>query len=156
MVTVNEDTMSTIQLNGSTITLLGTAHVSKESVELVEEKILSKDFDCVAVELCPARCCTFGVGINVLSSTLSFLSSDGSATIVLGGIPLPPLKYPSLGLNSSLNDCRSNWLSSSSSFAEYRLSDGCDIYAAALAIRGLAIVQSSTKVDALRNPRCLR
>ena len=55
MVTVNEDTMSTIQLNGSTITLLGTAHVSKESVELVEEKILSKGFDCVAVELCPAR-----------------------------------------------------------------------------------------------------
>ena len=55
MVTVNEDTMSTVQLNGSTITLLGTAHVSKESVELVEEKILSKDFDCVAVELCPAR-----------------------------------------------------------------------------------------------------
>ena len=55
MVTVNEDTMSTIQLNGSTITLLGTAHVSKESVELVEEKILSNDFDCVAVELCSAR-----------------------------------------------------------------------------------------------------
>ena len=55
MVTVNEDTMSTIKLNGSTITLLGTAHISKESVELVEEKILSKDFDCIAVELCPAR-----------------------------------------------------------------------------------------------------
>ena len=55
MVTVNDDAMSTIQLNGSTITLLGTAHVSKESVELVEAKILSKDFDCVAVELCPAR-----------------------------------------------------------------------------------------------------
>ena len=55
MVTVNDDAMSTIQLNGSTITLLGTAHISKESVELVEAKILSKDFDCVAVELCPAR-----------------------------------------------------------------------------------------------------
>jgi len=55
VVTVNDDVMSTIQLNGSNITLLGTAHVSKESVELVEEKILSNNFDCVAVELCPAR-----------------------------------------------------------------------------------------------------
>jgi pheromone shutdown protein TraB len=35
--------------------MLGTAHVSKESVALVEEKIMSRDFDCVAVELCPAR-----------------------------------------------------------------------------------------------------
>ncbi len=51
----NEDVIKTIQLNGATITLLGTAHVSKQSVALVEEKILSKDYDCVAVELCPAR-----------------------------------------------------------------------------------------------------
>ena len=51
----NEDVIKKIQLNGATITLLGTAHVSKESVALVEKKILSKDFDCIAVELCPAR-----------------------------------------------------------------------------------------------------
>ena len=51
----NEDVIKNIQLNGATITLLGTAHVSKESVALVEKKILSKDFDCIAVELCPAR-----------------------------------------------------------------------------------------------------
>ncbi len=51
----NEDVIKNIQLNGVTITLLGTAHVSKESVALVEKKILSKDFDCIAVELCPAR-----------------------------------------------------------------------------------------------------
>ena len=44
----NEDVIKKIQLNGATITLLGTAHVSKESVALVEKKILSKDFDCIA------------------------------------------------------------------------------------------------------------
>ena len=38
MVTVNEDVIHTIQLNGANVTLLGTAHVSKESVALVEEK----------------------------------------------------------------------------------------------------------------------
>jgi pheromone shutdown-related protein TraB len=51
----NEGVIKNIQLNGVTITLLGTAHVSKESVALVEKKILSKDFDCIAVELCSAR-----------------------------------------------------------------------------------------------------
>ena len=51
----NEDVIKTIKLNDATITLIGTAHVSKESVDLVEKKILSKDFDCIAVELCPAR-----------------------------------------------------------------------------------------------------
>ncbi len=51
----NEDVIKKIKLNGASITLLGTAHVSKESVALVEEQILSKEFDCIAVELCPAR-----------------------------------------------------------------------------------------------------
>ena len=39
MVTENEDIISKVQLGKVTITLLGTAHVSKESVALVEEKI---------------------------------------------------------------------------------------------------------------------
>ena len=47
--------MSKVQSGEATITLLGTAHVSRESVALVEEKILSGEYDCVAVELCPAR-----------------------------------------------------------------------------------------------------
>ncbi len=55
MTTESEDIIKTVQVSGTTITLLGTAHVSKESVALVEKKILSGEFDCVAVELCPAR-----------------------------------------------------------------------------------------------------
>ena len=55
MVPKNDDVINTVKLNGSTVTILGTAHVSKESVALVEDKILSKNFDCIAVELCPAR-----------------------------------------------------------------------------------------------------
>ncbi|HJO58182.1 MAG TPA: TraB/GumN family protein [Nitrospinaceae bacterium] len=55
MATENKDIIKTVQISGSTITLLGTAHVSKESVVLVEEKIMSGEFDCIAVELCPAR-----------------------------------------------------------------------------------------------------
>jgi pheromone shutdown-related protein TraB len=51
----NNEIIKTIQLDNTTITLIGTAHVSKESVALVEKKIMSREFDCVAVELCPAR-----------------------------------------------------------------------------------------------------
>ena len=53
--TSNEDIIKIIQHNGSSITLVGTAHVSHKSVELVEEKIQSGEYDCVAVELCPPR-----------------------------------------------------------------------------------------------------
>ncbi|MGP0566443.1 TraB/GumN family protein [Nitrospina sp. 32_T5] len=51
----NADVIKTLHHNGTTITLLGTAHVSQKSVELVEEKIRTGDYDCVAVELCPPR-----------------------------------------------------------------------------------------------------
>ena len=53
--TSNEDIIKIIQHNVSSITLVGTAHVSHKSVELVEEKIQSGEYDCVAVELCPPR-----------------------------------------------------------------------------------------------------
>ena len=50
-----QDIVKTIQLNNSEITLIGTAHVSQLSVEMVEEHIASGIYDCVAVELCPPR-----------------------------------------------------------------------------------------------------
>ena len=50
-----EDIIKTIQINNSEITLIGTAHVSQLSVEMVEEKIGAGDYDCVAVELCAPR-----------------------------------------------------------------------------------------------------
>ena len=51
----NEEIIKTLQIGDSTITLVGTAHVSKQSVELVEKEILSEKYDCVAVELCEPR-----------------------------------------------------------------------------------------------------
>ena len=50
-----EDIIKIIQLNNSEITLIGTAHVSQLSVEMVEEKIATGDYDCVAAELCLPR-----------------------------------------------------------------------------------------------------
>jgi len=50
-----DDVIKTVQVEDATITLIGTAHVSKQSVELVENRIESGNYDCVAVELCPPR-----------------------------------------------------------------------------------------------------
>ena len=50
-----EEIVKVIQLNNSEVTLVGTAHVSKLSVEMVEEKIGTGDYDCIAVELCAPR-----------------------------------------------------------------------------------------------------
>lgn len=51
----DESLVKTIEVNGSRITLVGTAHVSRKSVELVEAKVQEGGYDCVAVELCPPR-----------------------------------------------------------------------------------------------------
>lgn len=44
-------TESTLELNGRTITLIGTAHISKESIDEVTAYIRAHDLDCVAIEL---------------------------------------------------------------------------------------------------------
>ena len=47
--------LKTIAVNGCTMTLLGTAHVSKASADKVQELIATGQYDAVAVELCPSR-----------------------------------------------------------------------------------------------------
>jgi len=50
-----EQPFFTLTYNGNTITVLGTAHVSKASADKVEELLSSNDYATVAVELCPNR-----------------------------------------------------------------------------------------------------
>ena len=47
--------LTTIELDGRKITILGTAHVSKASADKVQELIATNEYDAVAVELCPNR-----------------------------------------------------------------------------------------------------
>ncbi len=44
-----------VQVNGTEVVLLGTAHVSQRSVDDVREALSSEDYDAVAVELCEPR-----------------------------------------------------------------------------------------------------
>ncbi|MEQ1719500.1 MAG: TraB/GumN family protein [Nitrosomonas sp.] len=50
-----DEPIRTLKINNSTVTLLGTAHVSKASADKVEELIATGKYDAVAVELCPSR-----------------------------------------------------------------------------------------------------
>jgi pheromone shutdown-related protein TraB len=50
-----DDIIKVVQFGDTEVTLIGTAHVSQLSVEMVEEHIQTGDYDCVAVELCPSR-----------------------------------------------------------------------------------------------------
>lgn len=50
-ITIMSQTQKVIEYNGRKITLIGTAHVSKESVEEVKETIKTLQPDCVAIEL---------------------------------------------------------------------------------------------------------
>ncbi|QPJ60488.1 MAG: TraB/GumN family protein [Candidatus Nitronauta litoralis] len=52
---IDESLIKTVEVNGTQITLVGTAHVSHKSVELVEAKVAEGGYDCIAVELCPPR-----------------------------------------------------------------------------------------------------
>lgn len=47
--------LKTIEIDGAHITILGTAHVSRASAEMVQELITTGKFDAIAVELCPSR-----------------------------------------------------------------------------------------------------
>ncbi len=51
----NQDIIKTVHVNGAAITLVGTAHVSRKSVELVEEMVRNGEYDRIAIELCPPR-----------------------------------------------------------------------------------------------------
>lgn len=55
MICTNHEDIHRLKLNGKEIILIGTAHVSKESAELVENVIAEENPDVVCIELCKSR-----------------------------------------------------------------------------------------------------
>ncbi len=53
--TLSQEPIEALTINDSRIALLGTAHVSRISAEMVEQLIESNAYDAIAVELCPSR-----------------------------------------------------------------------------------------------------
>ena len=50
-----QEPLTTVDTHGTRITILGTAHVSRASAEMVRHLLTSERYDAVAVELCPSR-----------------------------------------------------------------------------------------------------
>ncbi|MCF6280964.1 MAG: TraB/GumN family protein [Candidatus Polarisedimenticolaceae bacterium] len=77
-----------IKLKNGTITLLGTAHVSKASADKVEELIGTGHYDSVAVELCPSRHNSL-VNPNALAKMDLFqVFREGRVTMVIANLAL--------------------------------------------------------------------
>ncbi len=51
----DQEPLREIQIGENRVTLLGTAHVSRSSAEMVKTLLESDEYDAVAVELCPSR-----------------------------------------------------------------------------------------------------
>jgi len=52
---LSTEPIRTVQIDSRSITMLGTAHVSKASADKVQELIATGKYDAVAIELCPSR-----------------------------------------------------------------------------------------------------
>lgn len=70
------------------ITLIGTAHVSKESVDLVESVISSEKPDTVCVELCPSRYQAFKQGATWQDTDIVKVVREKKAFILLSNLIL--------------------------------------------------------------------
>jgi len=77
-----------ITMGDTTVTLLGTAHISRASAEKVQELLLTGHYDCVAVELCPSR---YNAMLNpdaLAKMDLFQVIKEGKATMVAANLAL--------------------------------------------------------------------
>ncbi|MCP3871457.1 MAG: TraB/GumN family protein [Gammaproteobacteria bacterium] len=77
-----------LTIDGSRVTLLGTAHVSRVSAQQVKDLLESGEYDAVAVELCPSR---YNALINpdkLARMDLFRVIRDGKASMVMANLAL--------------------------------------------------------------------
>ncbi|MFV2055757.1 MAG: TraB/GumN family protein, partial [Thiohalomonadales bacterium] len=77
-----------LERDGSKITILGTAHVSKSSADKVEELLLSGDYDAVAIELCESRYKSIMDPDALANLDLFQVVRQGKATMVAANLAL--------------------------------------------------------------------
>jgi|TARA_B110000977_G_scaffold43147_1_gene58473 pheromone shutdown-related protein TraB len=77
-----------IQLTECRITLLGTAHVSRQSVEAVRDQIVNGDYDAVAIELCDNRYASMNDAKGYAEMDLFAVIKQGKASMVAASLAL--------------------------------------------------------------------
>ena len=85
---MSTEPLKTIQINGCSITILGTAHVSKASADKVQELIATGTYDAVAVELCPSRHNAIVNPESIAKMDLFEVIKTGKASMVAASLAL--------------------------------------------------------------------
>ncbi|MCP3849542.1 MAG: TraB/GumN family protein [Gammaproteobacteria bacterium] len=75
-------------LAGKSITVLGTAHVSKTSADKVHELLATGDYDGVAIELCPSRYNSMIDPDSLAKMDLFQVFKEGKASMVIASLAL--------------------------------------------------------------------
>lgn len=84
----NLEPTKVVTLGGSTVTLLGTAHVSRQSAETVKTLIDSGDYDAVAIELCDSRHKALVDPDSLAKQDLLKVIRSGKAPMVMASLAL--------------------------------------------------------------------
>ncbi|MCH9696774.1 MAG: TraB/GumN family protein [Gammaproteobacteria bacterium] len=77
-----------MMLGNTLVTLLGTAHVSRQSAETVKSLLLSDQFDAVAVELCESRHKIMSDPDSLANMNLFQVIREGKASMVMANLAL--------------------------------------------------------------------
>jgi len=83
-----QEATTEIAIGGKTLTLLGTAHVSRASVEAVKQLLNNETFDAVAVELCPSRHRTMIDPDIIAKMNLFEVLRQGKTAVVIANLAL--------------------------------------------------------------------
>ncbi len=86
--TQSQEPTEELNIKGSKLTLLGTAHVSKTSADMVEQLIESNDYDAIAVELCPSRYNAILSPDSLAKMNLMDVIRSGKASMVIANLAM--------------------------------------------------------------------
>jgi len=83
-----QEPIRTVRWGNTDITLLGTAHISRASADMVETMLNSGDYDAVAIELCPSRHNAIANPDSLAKMDLFEIIREGKAAMVAANLAL--------------------------------------------------------------------
>ena len=83
-----DEPVANVKISGNRITILGTAHVSRASVDKVKQLLSTGAYDAVAVELCPSRYNALVDPQGLAKMDLFQVLREGRATMVTASLAL--------------------------------------------------------------------
>ena len=86
--TQSQEPIEELSIRDSKLTLLGTAHVSKTSADMVEKLIESNEYDAIAVELCPSRYNAILSSDSLAKMNLMDVIRSGKASMVIANLAM--------------------------------------------------------------------